>query len=96
MSDREHPHFVLRDDEPVQRDVPRLAEGNHEFPDVAVHTPAKQRVHGQALDGRADGTRRRDCRLRVLTCQQLEGALEVGQCPRGIDYRRHGFGRAAS
>ena len=44
----------------------------------------------------ADGPGRRDGRVRILACQKLKGALEVGQCPRRIDYRRHGFGRAAS
>ena len=96
MSDRKHPHLILWDDESVQRDVARLAEGNHELPDVAVHAPPEQRVRSQVLDGRADGRGRRDCRVRVLACQEPEGALEVGQCPRRIDYRRHGFGRAAS
>ena len=78
MSDREHPHFVLRDNEPVQRDVPRLAEGNHEFPNVAGHAPPKQRMRGQVLDGRADGRGRRKCRVRVFACQEPEGTLEVG------------------
>ena len=96
MSDREQPYLVLRDDEPVQRDVPRLAMGNHEFPNVAVHAPPEQRVRGEVLDSRADGRGRRNRSVRVLACQELEGALEVGQCPRRIDYRRHGFGRAAS
>ena len=96
MSDRKHPHLALRNDEPVQRDVPRLAVGNHEFPNVAVHAPSEQRVRGQVLDGRVDDRRRRDCCVRALACQELEGALEVGQCPRRIDYRRHGFGREAS
>lgn len=96
MPDREHPYLVLWDDESVQRDVPRPAEGNHEFPNVAVHAPPEQRVRGQVFDGRADGLGRRDCRVRVLACQEPEGALEVGQRPRRIDYRRHGFGRAAS
>ena len=96
MSDRQHPHLVLRDDESVQRDVARLAEGNHELPNVAVHTPPEQRVRGQAFDRRADGPGRCDCRVRVLACQELEGALEVEQCPRRINYRGHGFGRAAS
>src|SRR5512135_1015681 len=96
MSDREHPHLVLRNDESVQRDVPRLAVGDYELPNIAVHAPPEQRVHGQAIDGRADSVGRPDSRFRILACQVLEGALEVGQCPRRIDYRRHGFGRAAS
>ena len=96
MPDRKHPHFILRDDESVQRDVARLAEGNHEFSNITVHAPPEQRVRGQALDRRADGPGGRDCRVRLLACQELEGALEVGQYPRRIDYRRHGFGRAAS
>ena len=96
MSDREHPHFVLRDDEPVQRNVSRLPEGNNELPNVAVHAPPKQWMRRQVLDGRPNGPGCRDRRAWVLACQELEGALEVGQCPRRIDYRRHGFGRAAS
>jgi len=96
MSDRKHPDLILWDDESVQRDVARLAEGNHELSNVAVHAPPEQRVRSQVLDGRADGRGRRKCRVRVLACQELEGTLEVGQCPRRIDYRRHGFGRAAS
>ena len=72
MSDREHPHLVLRNHEPVQRDVPGLAEGNHELPNVAVHAPPEQRVRGQVLDGRADGPGRRDGRVRVLACQKLK------------------------
>jgi len=82
MSDRKHAHLVLRDDEPVQRDVPCLAERNHELPNVAVNARPEQRVRGQALDGRADGPGRRDGRVRVLACQELESALEVRQCPR--------------
>jgi len=35
MSDRKHPHLILWDDESVQRDVARLAEGNHELSNVA-------------------------------------------------------------
>lgn len=96
MSDRKHPNLILWDDESVQRDVARLAEGNHELSNVAVHAPPEQRVRSQVLDGRADGRGRRNCRVRVLACQELEGSLEVGQYPRRIDYRRHGFGRAAS
>ncbi len=96
MPDRKHPHLVLRDDEPVQRDVPRLAVGNHELSNVAVHAPPEQRVRGQVFDGRADDRGRRDCCVRALACQELERALEVGQYPRRMDYRRHGFGRAAS
>ena len=96
MPEREHPHLVLRNDESIQRDVTRLAVGDHEFPNIAVHAPPDQRVHGQVLYGRADRSSRRDCRVRVLACQELEGALEMGRCPRRIDYRRHGFGRAAS
>jgi len=95
VPDREHPHLVLRDDEPVQRDVTRLAVGNQELPDVAVHAPPEQRVRGQGPDGGANGRSRRDCCIRVLACQEPERALEVGQCPRRMDYRRHGFGRAA-
>ena len=74
MSDREHPHLVLRNDESVQRDIPRLAVGDHELPNIAVHAPPEQRVHGQVLDGRADRSGRRDCGARVLACQELEGA----------------------
>ena len=96
VSDRQHAHFVLRDDEPVQRDVSRLAERNHELPDVAVYAPPEQGVRGQGLDSGTDGPGSRDCRVRVLACQELEGALEVSQCARRIDYRRHCFGRAAS
>ena len=96
MSDREHPHFILRNDESVQRDISRLSIGDHELPNIAVHAPPEQRVHGQILDGRADCSGRRDRRVRVLDCQELEGALEMGQCPRRIDYRRQGFGRTAS
>lgn len=73
MSDREHPHLVLRDDEPIQRDVPRLAEGNHEIPNVAVDAPPGHRVRGQILDGRADGPGRRNRRVQVLVCRELEG-----------------------
>lgn len=96
MSDREHPHLGPRDDESVQRDVPCLAEGNHEFPDVAMHAPSEQRVRGEVLDGRSDGSGRRDCRIRTRACQEPEGVLEVGECTPRVDYRRHGFGRAAS
>ena len=86
----------MRDYEPVQRDVPRLAVGNHELPNITVYAPPEQRVRSQGLDGGADSRGRRDCHVRVLACQELESALEVGQYPRRIDYRRHGFGRAAS
>ena len=47
-----------------------------------VNLGASTTVRGQVLDGRADGPGRRDCRVRVLACQELEGTLEVGQCPR--------------
>ena len=60
MSDRKHPHLVMRDDEPVQCDVARLAEGDHELPNVAVYAAPEQRVRGQVLDGRADGAGRLD------------------------------------
>ena len=96
MPDRKHPNLILWNDESVKRDVARLTEGNHEFSNVAVHAPPEQRVRSQALDGRADGRGRCKCRVRVLAGHELEGALEVRQCPRRIDYLRHGFGRAAS
>ena len=96
MSDRKHPHLVLRDDESVQRDVSRLTKGHHELPNVAVHAPPEQRVRSQVLDGRANSPGRRDCRVRVGARQDIESALQVRQCPRRIDYRRHCFGRAAS
>ena len=52
MSDREHPHLVLRNDESVQRDIPRLAVGDHELPNIAVHAPPEQRVRSlEAIDG---------------------------------------------
>jgi hypothetical protein len=41
MPDRKHPDLVPRDDESVQRDVARLAEGNHELSHIAVHAPNK-------------------------------------------------------
>lgn len=77
MSDREYPHFVPRDYEPVQRDVPRLAERDHELPNVAVHAATNQWMCGQALDGRTDAPGSRDCRVQVLACQELEGALAI-------------------
>jgi len=81
MSDRKHPHLVLRDDESVQRDVSSLAEGNDEFPNVALHTPPDQRVRGQALDCRADGPSWRDSRVRVVACQESKCTLEMGHRP---------------
>lgn len=60
MSDRKHPNLVLWDDESVQRDVARLAQGNHELSNVAVHALPEQRVRSQVLDGRADGRGRRN------------------------------------
>ena len=81
VPDREHPHLILWDDETVQRDVSGLAEGNHEFTDVAVRSPPDQRVRGQVLDGRADGPSRRDGGVRFLACQESKCTLEMGQCP---------------
>jgi hypothetical protein len=51
VTDREHPHLIPWDHESVQRDVPRLAERNHELANVTVNAPAEQRVRGQVLDG---------------------------------------------
>ncbi len=96
MPDRKHPHFILRYYESVQRDVTSLAVGDHEFPNLAVDTATEKRVRGQVLDGGTDRTCSRERGLRVLGYQELECAHAVGQCARRIDYRRHGFGRAAS
>ena len=79
MPDREDPHLVVRDDEPVQRDVSSLPERNNELANVAVHATAKQRVRGQVLDGRTDGAGRCDGCVRVLACQEPEGALEMSE-----------------
>ena len=81
VPDCEHPHLILWDDETVQRNVAGLPEGNHEFPNVAVHSPPEQRVRGQAFDGRADRPSRRDGRVRVVACQDSKCTLEVDQRP---------------
>jgi hypothetical protein len=96
MPDRQHTHFVLRHDEPVQRDVPRLPEGNDEFANVAVYTPSQQWMRDEVLDGRTDGTGGCDGHVRVLARKQAKGALEVRERPCRVDYRRHGLGRARS
>ena len=77
MSDREHSHLVLRDNEPVQRYVSRLTEGNDEFANIAVYATPEQRVGGQDLDGRTYGSGCPDGRVRVLAGQEVEGALQV-------------------
>ena len=41
--DREHADLVAGNEVPVERDVPGLAERDHEFADVAVRSPADQR-----------------------------------------------------
>lgn len=96
MPDRQHTDLVPRDDEPVQRYVSGLPEGNYELANVAVYATPEQRVRGQVLDGRTDSAGCRDGRVRILARQQFKGGLEVRESPCRVDYRRHGFGRAAS
>jgi len=95
VTNREHPHLITRYDESVQSDVACLAERNHEFPNVAEHSPSEQRVRGQSLNGRLYGPGRRNRSVLILAYKEFDGALEVRQCACRIDYRRHGFGRAA-
>lgn len=77
MPDRKHPHLILWNDEPIQRYVSRLPEGNDQFANVSVDATPKQRVHGKVFDGRTDGAGRCDSCARVFACQELEGALEM-------------------
>src|SRR5437763_1159714 len=94
VSDREDTNLVACGDEAVERDVSRSAERDHELSQLALHSPPDERVLGQSFDRAPDrgGSPARD--RGVVPGEELERALEVGDGRRGVDYVRHGRGRA--
>ena len=95
VAEGEDPNLLAQRHEAVQCHEPRCTERNHQFADIVVDTLTDQRMFGEQRDSRryrAHGPSRRG---RVLVPDEVEGLFEVIEGAAPIDYRRHGFGRAA-
>ena len=96
VANGEDAHLIAPDDESVQGHIAGATVGDHELADIAVHAPSKERMCGEGIDC---GPNCRDCiqgGLWIVVAEELEGAFEVRQRSRRIDYRRHGLGRFAA
>ena len=92
--DYEDPDLLQRRDEPIERYVSRPAERDHQFAEIAPNRPSQERVSGERLDRRADRSGGGNRRPRVAIGKEAQRSLEVREGTGGIDYLRHGFGRA--
>lgn len=88
-------HFILRNHEPIQGEVPCVPIGNDQLAQLTFDSPTDQWMRPEAINGRLDGCNRIQCRARVFLTQELERALYLVERTRRIDYLRHGLGRAA-
>lgn len=95
VANGENADLFPRRQEPVEGDVPGAAEGDDQFPDVALDRPPDQGMVRQHLHGFAN--RRGGIRGRgdVMLCKEPERAFEIGERVGRIDYLRQGFGREA-
>ena len=96
MTNSEYPNLVLRDQEPVKRNVTGLAIRHDQLPNLAVDTAPDEGVRRKIFNGRLDGRYRSDRSGNILIPQKPEDTLEIRQCPSGINYRCHGLGLAAT
>jgi uncharacterized delta-60 repeat protein len=94
MAQRQHADLVPRRNEPVERDVSRPPERDHQLTKPIATDSPDQRMRRKHLDRRRDRPCRRGSRLGVVLREEGERALEVGQRVRRVDYPRHGLGRA--
>ena len=93
MPNRQDPDRVTLRPVSVKSDVPGLAEGDDQFPQVLVRAPANQRVfgkHAYRISNRRHGGARRVC---IVISEKLERPLDVFERVFGISYLRHGTGR---
>jgi len=75
-------HFILRNHEPIQREVPCLSIGNDQLAQFTFDSTNDQWMRPEAINGRLDGCNRSQCRVRVFITQELERALYVVERPR--------------
>jgi hypothetical protein len=95
MSNRQDAHLVKLRQKSIKRDVSGSSERNYELTQIPLSRPPYQWVQRQRIDGRPDGSSGLECNIDIALRQEQEGTFEVLDCPWGIDYRRHGFGRGA-
>ena len=95
MLDREDPHLRDRGYEAVERHVPGTAVGDYELADLPADPASDQGVVREQADGGADRFRCTRRSIGISIREELEGALEMSDRSRRIDYFRHSFGRVA-
>lgn len=95
MANREDPDFLPCVSEAVERDEASRAEGDHELTDIGVDPTPCERVLREQGDRRRDRTHGPLGRRRILPPEEIEALLQVIERAPCVDYRRHGFGRAA-
>lgn len=75
-------HFILRNHEPIQGEVPCLSIGNDQLAQLTFDSPTDQWMRPEVINGRLDGCNRIQCRVRVFLPQELERARYVVERPR--------------
>ena len=79
MPDRQDFDPGIAGPEPIERDVPGAAGGNHEFADVAPHRAADQRVILQDPRRVDDGVRRAVGGAGIVFRKEVEKAIEIAK-----------------
>lgn len=95
VSNGQNADLVARYHKTIQSNVSRVAVRNDQFAQFPLNPTPDQRVRREAVDRRLDRRNRAQRCIWILVAQKLKGALDMLKRPRRIDYRCHGFGRAA-
>lgn len=90
----QHPDFIPRNDKPVQGNVTRSSVGNDQLTDLAFPSPTQQRVMRKVINCGGYGLDSICRRARTFAAQKFKSTLQMSECARRIDYRRHGLGLA--
>ena len=96
VTEGEDAHLLSCNHKSIQGDVAGTPIGNDQLAQLAGDASADQRVSGEIVDCRADGSHGVGSSIRVFVAQISKRAFEVFQRTCRIDYRRHGFGRAGA
>lgn len=81
--------------EPVQDDVARSPERNHQLAQIALDAASDERMIKKGIDTIANGFDRSCRSVRIVLGQIFERALDIVERVTGIDYPRQGLGLAA-
>lgn len=94
VANGQNSHLVARNYEAIQSHIARVSIRNDQLPQIPFQAPANQGVCRKSVDRSLNRAHRAERCAWIVFAQEFERALDMIKRPPGIDYPRHGFGRA--